>query len=163
MKLPVQQGAARSVQGSLSKHSACAYSWLTHEMHVGNRIEAKRRQVCERIALFHNADRPPKLNPELVHSCNEHPTARKCKYRINTCSLYYGRGWLASEESFLLVSRRLRTLQIHCAAPVSEARSLRWPPSWLTFYPVRVRQTFIGIPADLFESCCTSMTNPGLC
>ena len=134
MKLPVQQGAARSVQGSLSKHSACAHRWLTHEMHVGNRIQAKRRQVCERIALFHNADRPPKLNPELVHSCNEHPTARKCKYGINTCSLYYGRGWLASEESFLWVSRRLRTLQIHCAR-VPEARSLRWPPSWLTFYP----------------------------
>ena len=115
-----------------------------------------RRRVCERILLFHEVSKPPRLDPAKVEKCNNFSGLSKrrqldCSTKSNVCTLYYGAGWarlrgcvcICSPPSHHLASPLCASAR---AAPLVSSCSItsRHPSHW---------QMFIGIHASPSESC----------
>lgn len=120
MGLPIQWRAASAVQEGLTSPSACSHAWLTSQIVRRNQMRPGRRRVCERILLFHEVSKPPRLDPAKVEKCNNFSGLSKrrqldCSTKSNVCTLYYGAGWLASEDAFASVRHRLTTSRVRCA------------------------------------------------
>ena len=76
----------------LTPAERCAYDWLLRS----------ESQVCQQRDLFRDPARPPSIDPHRILR----PTAKPHRTN-NTCSFYYGYGWLASEATFARVKRSL--------------------------------------------------------
>lgn len=121
LKQPVQWNSAETLQASLSKRSACAHRWLTSQIVLNLTAipTGTHRRVSERVTLFHDPRKSPMLEPNLVRDCNasvrpeKQPKCDPQKW-INTCSFYYGHGWLTSEATFANVRSKLIQSPVHC-------------------------------------------------
>ena len=78
---------------NLTVGERCAYDWLLRE----------ESHVCQKRDLYRDATKPPSIDPHRI--LRPHFTPWKTN---NTCSFYYGHGWLTSEATFQRVQRALR-------------------------------------------------------
>ena len=117
LDLSIDTALTQQTSEALTNTSRCVFAWVTHTLmkqpHRSTPPPAPRR-VCERVQLFHDPNRAPKLDVGLVHSgkCLAHVSAHQCKQRINTCTLYLGHGWLRSESTFSRVRARLNAARV---------------------------------------------------
>ena len=106
LELPLNKSLAQETQASLSPAAACAHRWLsTGLMSTPTGVPSRwtTPSVCDRLQLFHRNDRFTTLRYSCAGVTLEEGTSRSSRCGHNTCSAFYGHGWLASERTFARV------------------------------------------------------------
>lgn len=108
---PFDPSLVTATTSRLSARAACTHRWLTTTLmsHTGaRRPPSATRSVCERVLLTSNPKANPKTSPATVAGCSDGYGKRFSKTQClsaaaihpNSCTPYYGHGWLRNETSF---------------------------------------------------------------